>query len=140
MPSRSFYLSSDLRHLDAILLDANGQDAEQALVQFRDLGIAPLIDVASLARCMGISTVTIFAILHRKNKHYRRFELPKKSGGMRQISTPRTYLKVIQWWILDNILSRIGFPEYVTGFVRGQVKWTPILGPGPKLERAVPSC
>jgi RNA-directed DNA polymerase len=120
MPSRSFYTVPDFEHIEAILLDSNGPESAPLLLPFREAGVAPLLDAGSLPRCIGIGTPTFFSILRRKNKHYRRFSLPKKSGGARDICTPRTYLKVIQWWILDNILYQANFPEYVTGFVRGQ--------------------
>jgi DNA-binding CsgD family transcriptional regulator len=46
--------------------------------------------------------------------------LKKKDGTKRDIDTPRTYLKVIQWWILDNILNHVEIAENVFGFVAGR--------------------
>jgi hypothetical protein len=45
--------------------------------------------------------------------HYKRFQIPKKSGGMRQISAPMARLKRAQNWILHNILDKI--PDHDAG-------------------------
>ena len=51
-----------------------------------------------------------------KISHYRRFKLPKKSGGERSISAPRSYLKRTQNWILHNLLYKIPFHQAAHGF------------------------
>lgn len=87
---------------------------------FHSIGVAPLIDLGSLALLLGVSTQLVFSIINRPRRHYRRFKLKKRSGKRREISAPRTYLKVVQWWILENILEASTFPEFVTGFVKGK--------------------
>ena len=48
---------------------------------------------------------------------YQTFEIPKKSGGVRQISTPKTALKIIQWK-LNQVLQAVYEPKpSVHGFV-----------------------
>lgn len=37
--------------------------------------------------------------------HYSRFEIPKRSGGMRLISSPKPTLRATQQWIRESILS-----------------------------------
>lgn len=46
--------------------------------------------------------------------------MKKDDGGERIISTPKTYLKVIQWWICDNILSSADIHDSVHGFRAGR--------------------
>jgi len=54
------------------------------------------------------------------SKRYKTFELPKNSGGTRQISTPQTALKIIQWK-LNQVLQTIYEPKpSVHGFVSGK--------------------
>ncbi|MFZ2281010.1 MAG: reverse transcriptase family protein [Prosthecobacter sp.] len=50
--------------------------------------------------------------------HYIRFQIPKKSGGVREISTPHTDLARAQRWILQNILERVPVSGVAHGFVR----------------------
>lgn len=53
-------------------------------------------------------------------KRYKTFELPKKSGGTRQISTPQTALKIIQWK-LNQVLQTVYEPKpSAHGFVAGK--------------------
>ncbi|MGB1276964.1 MAG: reverse transcriptase family protein, partial [Nannocystaceae bacterium] len=48
--------------------------------------------------------------------HYRRFEVPKKTGGTRHISAPMPRLKAAQTWILNQILKRVPVHEAAHGF------------------------
>lgn len=120
MPPRSFYLPPDFGHVEEILRDAHGLEAEDLIAQFRASRFPPLADAGSVAQILGISAQLIFSITRKKEKHYRRFTIKKSGGGVRDIASPRTYLKVIQWWVLDNILRGVEFPENVMGFVRGR--------------------
>lgn len=52
--------------------------------------------------------------------HYVRFQVPKKSGGMRELSAPHADLAKAQRWILQNILEPIPLPGVAHGFVRGR--------------------
>lgn len=51
---------------------------------------------------------------------YRTFDIPKRRGGVRTISTPLPMLLVSQRWILDNILSTVEISSAAHGFVRGR--------------------
>ena len=73
-----------------------------------------------LAAYLGISTNIIRQILHNKKYHYRTFPLLKANGDSRLISTPKTYLKVVQWWICDNIFSTAKLSEATHGFCKGR--------------------
>jgi retron-type reverse transcriptase len=52
--------------------------------------------------------------------HYKRFLVPKKSGGMRQISAPMPRLKRAQEWVLRHILEKVPLHEAAHGFRRGR--------------------
>ena len=81
----------------------------------------PLIKQCSdIGRYLGISPLIILGVMNNADKHYRNFQFRKKSGGMREIDAPRTYLKVIQWWLLDTILSTTEPSPHAHGFVKGR--------------------
>ena len=120
MPPRSFYFPENYKHVEAILRDAHVENVEDVVARFKVIGMPPLVSEGSLAQAMGVSTRLVFSIIKRKERHYRRFTVRKASGGTRNIASPRTYLKVIQWWILDNILRKVDFPENTTGFICGR--------------------
>jgi hypothetical protein len=56
--------------------------------------------------------------------HYVRFQVPKKSGGVRELSAPHHDLAACQQWILTNILEKIPVREVAHGFVPGRSTMT----------------
>jgi RNA-directed DNA polymerase len=83
-----------------------------------------LNDGADIANAMGItlSQLRFLAFSRRVStvSHYVRFQIPKKTGGVRAISAPLPRLKQAQQWILDNILERIILHPSAHGFRRGR--------------------
>ena len=102
------------------MCDAHDEEIEELVAHFKSRDLLPLVDQASLAQTIGVSTQLIFSIIKHKKSHYRQFVIEKSGRGIRIISSPRTYLKAIQWWLLDNIFRKLDFPENVTGFIRGR--------------------
>jgi RNA-directed DNA polymerase len=52
--------------------------------------------------------------------HYVRFVVPKKSGGVRELSAPHRDLAAAQRWIFQNILQRLPAHPAAHGFIRGR--------------------
>ncbi len=76
-----------------------------------------------LAAAMGITLpeLRFLAFERRVSRisHYRRFALPKKTGGERIISAPMPRLKRAQYWILDNVLANAPLHAAAHGFRKG---------------------
>jgi RNA-directed DNA polymerase len=83
-------------------------------------GYPPLVRADMLAYMLGVSNGLIVSLSRFQEKNYRIYEVKKAGGGTRVIEAPRSYLKMIQRWIYDYVLSRAELPTYVTGFVRGK--------------------
>jgi len=66
----------------------------------------PLKELRFLSFSRKVSTVS----------HYRKFYIPKKSGGKRLISAPMPRLKSVQYWILQNIFNKVAIHPAVHGF------------------------
>ncbi len=79
-----------------------------------------LEDMPALAAAMGITVGQLRHFsFHRKvatSTHYKRFTIPKKSGGKRLISAPMPKLKALQYWILQNILQKVPAHNAAHGF------------------------
>ena len=74
-----------------------------------------------LAEAMGIelSELRFLTFTRRvaRASHYRRFQMPKKRGGVRHISAPMPRLKRAQRWVLDELLSHVPLHDAAHGFV-----------------------
>ena len=68
------------------------------------------LDFETLGMILGISPGLIMQIAMNKERHYRQYPLAKKGGGERIISSPRTFLKIIQQFLADYSLS--GLPMH----------------------------
>lgn len=87
-------------------------------------GLPSLASPLALAQAMGIALPELkFLCFHRevaRTTHYRRFTLPKKTGGERTISAPMPRLKRAQYWVLDNVLAKVPLHAAAHGFVPGR--------------------
>ena len=109
----------DLR--ESIRRDLAPTEAElQLFQQLVDGDVPPLISTQVLSLILGVSHKLLWAMASVPNQYYRRFQIAKRNGGTRDIATPRVFLKVVQRWILLNILYRRTLPPFVTGFVPGR--------------------
>jgi len=84
----------------------------------------PLLNTAAdVARAIGIATRDLaFLTYHRGAAmidHYHRFTIPKKRGGQRVISSPKTRLRVAQRYLLDNVLAPLPVHEAAMAFRPG---------------------
>lgn len=78
--------------------------------------------VEELARAMNTTVGTIRYLAYNRivsrTTHYKRFYIPKKTGGKRLISTPMPKLKQAQYWVLENILEKIIVQDAAHGFIK----------------------
>lgn len=83
-------------------------------------GLPKLDSAEQLAAAMGIEVraLRFLAYNRRTSKvsHYRRFLMPKKTGGHRRISAPMPRLKTAQSWVLTNILDKVTLHAAAHGF------------------------
>lgn len=86
--------------------------------------VPPIATAEDLAKAMNITVGELrFLSFHRtvsRISHYKRFYIPKKTGGKRLISTPMPRLKTAQHWILENILSKVPVKDVAHGFVKSR--------------------
>lgn len=120
MPTRSYLFPNDFQHIEAILRSENPQVDISQFESFREQGVAPLLTSLDIAIVLGIGPQLIVSIIKNRGKHYRSFPILKKDGTDRIISAPRVYLKVIQWWVLENILGKLPSHKNAFGFSRNK--------------------
>ncbi|MBQ2167714.1 MAG: retron St85 family RNA-directed DNA polymerase [Prevotella sp.] len=71
---------------------------------------APVIfNVKHLALLIGVDFRALKRMLYVRDRFYRSFSIKKRNGGERLIEAPYPSLKMVQRWILDNILVPSAF-------------------------------
>jgi len=88
------------------------------------LALPAMHGAGELAQAMGLSLpeLRFLAFERRVSRisHYRRFAMPKKTGGERIISAPMPRLKRAQYWVLENVLARAPLHPAAHGFLKGR--------------------
>ena len=105
-----------LKKLERLEVSKNNSTFDREKLLSLNLPIASSQE--DLAKLMRISIGQLrFLAFSRQVHHYKSFEIPKKTGGIRKISTPKFVLKKIQKWILNNILKKLEIDQAAHGFV-----------------------
>jgi RNA-directed DNA polymerase len=86
--------------------------------------LPPLDSPQQLAEALGLSIPQLRRLAYHRDAamviHYRRFVIPKRSGGERAIWAPLPKLKAAQRWILHNVVERLPVHGAVHGFFAGR--------------------
>jgi retron-type reverse transcriptase len=73
-----------------------------------------------LAGSLGLTTPQLqWLVYHRQvssSDHYSRFEIPKRNGKTRIISSPKPAMRKAQSWIRENILSQLKYHDAAMAF------------------------
>lgn len=61
----------------------------------------------------------IFSVVKRSQFYYRDYYINKRDGGKRQISQPSSELKTLQYWVKNNILSKLPISSSAYAYQKG---------------------
>jgi RNA-directed DNA polymerase len=78
------------------------------------------LSIIDLSLAIGISPRLITSFIHATHKHYRQFEIGKRGGGTRKINSPRVFLKVVQYWLLDYLLHSLKVHPNCNSYQKGK--------------------
>src|SRR5271157_5030092 len=84
------------------------------------LGFPTFNTVKGLAALMHIDERRLAILALRPERFYRRYRIPKRQGGWREIKSPNKELKAVQAWILRKILDKLSTSPYATAYVKGR--------------------
>ena len=86
-------------------------------------GLPVLRDAKEIAAALEISTQRLAWLGYHRGAaavdHYRRWSVPKKSGGRRNLSSPKPALRAAQDWLLANVLSKVPVHNAAAAFRPG---------------------
>ena len=80
--------------------------AAQSLL-FNSLGLPRFSTIEQFSEITGLSTRLLFCLSNLTENYYKNKKVPKRDGNMRDIYVPSYTLRIVQKWILKNILNKI---------------------------------
>lgn len=84
------------------------------------LNLPQIKDFESLANNIGISNKLLYQLTNNTPNFYSSFKIPKKDGSTRLIQSPNYPMKLVQRWILKEILQKIPVSNHSTAFQSGK--------------------
>lgn len=84
------------------------------------LDLPMIVDFDDLARHLRLSRNLVYWLSSTAPERYQLYQIPKRDGGRREISAPVQSLKVVQRWVLNEILYKVKVSPYSYGFQKGR--------------------
>ena len=92
------------------------------------MGLPTITDIKSLSQQLKLSEKLVYFYTNEDaDNKYDVFKIPKKDGSFRIISAPKASFKVIQRWVLENILYRVKVSDCSYGFKKSK-NGSPLVG------------
>lgn len=92
------------------------------------LGLPMLTCFDDLVKELSLSGKLVYWLTKQDAEgRYKAFFIEKKDGDKRKINAPSLSLKIVQRWVLENILYKIKASQYSYGFTKGDRKGSPLV-------------
>ncbi len=78
--------------------------------------------IKEFSRLLGLSTRLIYLLTNKTENYYKTKKIPKNNGKTRTIFIPSYTLKIVQRWILNNILYKLKPSDYSMAFRKNTKK------------------
>lgn len=88
--------------------------------EMTERGLPPIFEGRHLSKLLGLTLAELSWLTERPEIQYRTFEIPKRSGGTREIATPSPELLECQRWIDWYILRGLPVHDCAHGYVAGR--------------------
>lgn len=103
-------------------VSAGLEGAQSDVAKLSTRGLPVLHDSTDVAKALGVSLPMLrWLTYHRRSAamvHYRRYDIPKKTGGVRHISAPKPRLAAAQRWVFEKVLGKLETAPSAHGFVK----------------------
>lgn len=95
-----------LKYLNSLEISDIKRDRIEHSIEALDRNSLPIVlDRAHFSQLVGIKDGVLNSMRHKPSKFYRKFSIPKKRGGVREIATPFPSLLSVQRWLYEHILA-----------------------------------
>lgn len=88
--------------------------------RLRLLGLPVFSNIEDLAGLIHLDPQRLRILVTHNSRFYKKYEIPKKTGGVRKIYQPAREIKVVQRWILHYILEKLSPSSAATAFIIGR--------------------
>ena len=106
----------------AIVFEKSEEYIEKHLLYAHNLitnNMPIIFDGEHLGSLVGINHEYLYKVSNSQKLFYRTFQISKRNGKKRTIHEPLPNLKIVQKWILNNILYSIKISKYAKAYVPG---------------------
>jgi hypothetical protein len=86
-----------------------------SIVDFRFIAML----VAKIASSLGLSTNYVALVARTASYRYKTYQIPKRADGFRTINHPARELKLIQRWLVKNLLASLPIHRSATAYKKG---------------------
>ena len=76
--------------------------------------------VARMATELALTPYFLRKVATTASHRYKEYTIPKKTGGERTIHHPARELKLVQTWLLENVLTNLPIHPAATAYIKGQ--------------------
>lgn len=90
--------------------------SKNSLLLINSLDIPYFEDLEEFSKAIGLSKKLIYILTNNTENYYHFKDIPKKSGKHRTIFIPSYTLKIVQKWILNNILNKLKPSDFAMAF------------------------
>ncbi len=101
--------------------DADTFDVAEREARAEQNGLPKLETVDALATAMGLTVADLRWFTYQRRAdtgtHYRRWQIPKRDGGQRTITSPKQKLMAAQHWALRNVFEKLPVHGAAHGFL-----------------------
>lgn len=91
----------------------------QRMMLMETLGLPQFTSIEELSRLTRLSTRLLYCLSIKTENYYRIKHIPKRTGGVRELSIPSFSLHIMQRWILVKILDHIKPSQQSMAFRKG---------------------
>ena len=100
--------------------------SNKTVIEF--LGLPMLTCFDDLVKELSLSRKLVYWLTKEDAKgRYKTFFIEKRNGNKRKINAPSLSLKIVQRWVLKNILYKIKVSQYSYGFTKEKRKGSPLV-------------
>lgn len=83
------------------------------------LNLPVVSNITSFSNVIGLSPSLIYVLSQNSEYYYKRKVIPKRDGTLRIVYSPSFSMKLVQRWILEEILYKIPISPYSYAFKKG---------------------